>query len=266
VPNARGSNKARRLPQLWPSGQLASPWVKWSYESMPWDFWLIFVALGVVIPWRGRVRLKRLLAQPAVETKEKLVLYGTTITVQWIFAGVVAWRAFAGGLTFADLGLGHRATTNLLLWSLAGCVCFGIFQWFNLRRVGRMTGPVPDFMRNLAERVLPRSAVEFGPYVALALTAGVCEEFLYRGFAMAALAHIGIAPWAVVAISSVFFGLAHTYQGRSGVFGTTLLGLLFGIARLYVHSLTPVIAWHAAVDVMAGVAGPRYLLSRGIAR
>jgi len=229
---------------------------------MPWDFWLILFVLGVVIPWRGRVRLKRLLAQPSVDTKEKLVLYATTISVQWVLAGVVAWRSLVRGLTFAGLGLGHRTTTGIVLWSLAGCISFGVFQWFNLRRVGRMTGPVPDLMRSLAERVLPRSAIEFAPYVALAITAGVCEEFLYRGFAMAALANTGISRWTVVGISSVLFGLAHTYQGRSGVFGTTLLGLLFGTARLYVQSLTPVMAWHAAVDVVAGIAGPRYLLSR----
>jgi len=229
---------------------------------MPWDFWLILFVLGVVIPWRGRVRLKRLLAQPSVDTKEKLVLYATTISVQWVLAGVVAWRSLVRGLTFAGLGLGHRTTRGIVLWSLAGCISLGVIQWFNLRRVGRMTGPVPDLMRSLAERVLPRSAIEFAPYVALAITAGVCEEFLYRGFAMAALANTGISRWTVVGISSVLFGLAHTYQGRSGVFGTTLLGLLFGTARLYVQSLTPVMAWHAAVDVVAGIAGPRYLLSR----
>jgi len=231
-------------------------------NEMPWDFWLIFVVLGVVIPWRGHVRLKRLLTLPFVDTKEKLVLYATTICVQWILAGVVAWRSFARGLTFAGLGLGHRTTAGILLWSLVGSLFFGVFQWSNLRRVGRMTGPVADRMRSLAERLLPRSAVEFAPYVALAITAGVCEEFLYRGFVIGALASTGISRWTVVAISSVLFGLAHTYQGRSGVFGTTLLGLLFGTARLHVQSLMPAMAWHAAVDVVAGIAGPRYLLSR----
>ena len=235
-------------------------------SEMPWDFWLTFLVLGIVIPWRGQVRLKHLLAQPAVDTKEKLVLYATTISVQWILAGIVAWRSSVRGLTFVDLGLGHAFTMSIVLWSLVGCIFFGVFHWFNLRRVARMTGPVPDLMRSLAERVLPRSAVELAPYVALAITAGVCEEFLYRGFAMAALANTGISRWTVVGISSVLFGLAHTYQGRSGVFGTTLLGLLFGTARLYVQSLTPMMAWHAALDVVAGIAGPRYLLSRQIYR
>jgi membrane protease YdiL (CAAX protease family) len=233
---------------------------------MPWDFWLILFVLGVLIPWRGRLRLQHLLALPVVDTKEKLALYGTTIAFQWVLMGVVAWRAFARGLTSADLGFGHRVGWELVVWSVVGALLLGAFQWFNLRRVGRMRGAIPDFMRKLAERVLPRGSVEFVPYCALAVTAGVCEEFLYRGFVMGGLNRAGVYPWAVVGISSVLFGLAHIYQGRSGVVGTTMMGLVFGIARLAFSSLLPVMVWHSAVDVAAGIAGPRYLLKGYVAQ
>ncbi len=225
---------------------------------MPWDFWLIFLILGVVIPWRGRVRLRRLLAEPSPNTKQKIVLYGTTIVSQWLLAGVVVWRALARGLTGAELGLHRTVTAELVFLSLAGSVLFGAFQWFNLRRVSRMTGAVPDFMRKLAERLLPGNPVEFAPYCALAVTAGVCEEFLYRGFAMAALSRAGMAPWAVVTSSSILFGLAHAYQGKSGVAGTSLMGFVFGTSRLLWLSLIPVVIWHTTVDLVAGIAGPKY--------
>jgi membrane protease YdiL (CAAX protease family) len=227
---------------------------------MPWDFWLIFLVLGVLIPWRGRVRLQRLLALPAIGTKDKIVLYGTTIAFQWILFGVVAWRAVARGLTTAELGLGRHITPELLLLSLAGGVLLGGFQWFNLRRLGHLTGRVPDFMRKLGERLFPTKPVELAPFCALAVTAGVCEEFLYRGFAMAALSHAGIIAWGVVAISSVLFGLAHTYQGKNGVVGTMLIGFIFGASRLAFQSLIPAMVWHSVVDLVAGIAGPRYLL------
>jgi len=227
---------------------------------MPWDFWFIFLILAVVIPWRGRVRLQRLLAQPTIGTHERLALYGSTIAVQWLLLGLVAWRALARGLTASELGLGGRMTFELFFLSLVGAALLGTFQWFNLRRVSRMTGPVPEFMRKLAERLLPGKPVELAPYCALAITAGVCEEFLYRGFAMAALGRAGVFPWAVVLITSLLFGLAHTYQGKSGVLGTMLMGIVFGIARLFFQGLIPVIVWHAAVDVVAGIAGPKYFM------
>lgn len=226
---------------------------------MPWDFWLIFLLLTVVIPWRGRVRLRRLLAQPVVDTKEKLVLYGSTIGFQWLLMGLVAWRAFVRGLSAEHLGIARPISLELALFTIVGAGLVGVFQWFNLRRVGRMTGGVPEFMRQLGERILPKTRVEFTAYCALCVTAGVCEEFLYRGFAMAALTRVGIAPWGVVVLSSVLFGLAHTYQGKSGVLGTALMGLLFGVARLAVGSLMPVTVWHSTVDLVAGIAGPKYL-------
>ena len=228
---------------------------------MPWDFWLIFLLLGVVIPWRGRARLERLLAKPAIGTLEKLILYGSTMAFQWIALGAVAWRALGRGLTPAELGLEHQRTAELLAAGLLGAGVLGGFQWFNLQRISHMTGPTPQLMRKLAERILPTKPVELGPYCALAVTAGVCEEFLYRGFAMAALQRAGLPVWLVLVLTAALFGLAHAYQGRSGVMATSLMGILFGFGRLAFHSLGPVTVWHTGVDIVAGIAGPRFLLS-----
>ncbi len=101
--------------------------------------------------------------------------------------------------------------------------------------------------------------MELLPYLALAITAGLCEEFLYRGFAMAVLANLGLRTWLVVVLSSVLFGLAHSYQGRGGIVMTMVVGLVLGTSRTAFGSLVPAVFWHSAVDVVAGTAGPRYL-------
>ena len=80
-------------------------------------------------------------------------------------------------LDASELGLDRRFTLGLWLTAVVGSVLLGVLQWFNLRRVSRLTGPAADFMRRLAERLLPGNAVELLPYCALAITAGVCEEF-----------------------------------------------------------------------------------------
>jgi membrane protease YdiL (CAAX protease family) len=125
-----------------------------------------------------------------------------------------------------------------------------------MRRLGTKA---PEVLKALAERVLPQSTAELRPFLALAVTAGICEEFIYRGFAMAVFTRAGLASWGVVLASSVLFGLAHLYQGRGGFLGTMILGTLFGIARIGYDSIVPVVLWHIAVDVVAGVVGPRYL-------
>jgi membrane protease YdiL (CAAX protease family) len=226
---------------------------------MPWDIWLIFFVLGLILPWRGRVRMKKLLAMPHVSTMERLGLYASTIAFQWFAVAVVAWRARAHGFTASQLGLTIQDRARILVASIVGAATIAALQWLNLRRVGKIPVEARGSLQAIAERILPQSTVELLPYLALAITAGLCEEFLYRGFAMAVLAHVGLQTWAVVLLSSVLFGLAHSYQGRGGIVMTLLIGLLLGTSRIAYESLVPAIFWHSAVDVVAGTAGPRYL-------
>ena len=227
---------------------------------MPWDFWLIFLFLSVVIPWRGYTRLKKLLERPSVDTKEKLVLYALTIAFQWMLVGLVAWRSLVRGLTIEGLGLGPQDWLGLGVSGLFGAIVIGGLQWLNLKRIGRMEGDAPELLRKLANRLLPVNILEYLPYSALAITAGVCEEFVYRGFAVAAFSKAGLPLWLVVIASSILFGLAHAYQGRSGIISTGIFGVLLAIARLGFGSLVPVMMWHAGLDLAAGIAAPRYML------
>lgn len=198
---------------------------------------------------------------PHVGAMERIVLYASTIAFQWVITAVVAWRAWVHGYTAMELGLTMREGPRLAVVSIVGALTITTLHWLNLRRVGRMPPNTRGRIQSIAERILPQSIVELLPFLALAITAGLCEEFLYRGFAMAVLTRLGAVAWAAVLASSVLFGLAHLYQGRGGLVSTMIVGIILGIGRVVYGSLVPVIFWHAAVDVVAGVAGPRYLLN-----
>ncbi len=230
---------------------------------MSWDVWLIFFVLGVILPWHGRMRMKKLLAVPRVSPTARLVLYASTIAFQWVAVAIVAWRAGAHGFTAFQLGLTIHDQSRIFVSAIVGALTIAALQWLNLRRVGNLPVEARGSLQALAERILPQSTVELLPYLALAITAGLCEEFLYRGFAMAVLLHVGLPAWATVLLSSVLFGLAHSYQGRGGILMTLVIGLVLGSSRLAYESLVPAIFWHSAVDVVAGTAGPRYLTPKG---
>lgn len=59
------------------------------------------------------------------------------------------------------------------------------------------------------------------------------EEVVFRGFLMTETARLlGTSPWATainVVLGAVVFGLAHGYQGRSGVLSTGVAGALLGL-------------------------------------
>jgi len=164
----------------------------------------------------------------------------------------VAWRAWAHGYTASQLGLALHDRTRLIVASIVGAATIAAFQWLNLRRVGKVPLERRGPLQAIAERILPHSTVELLPYLALAITAGLCEEFLYRGFGMAVFSRLGLQGWEVVLLTSILFGLAHSYQGRGGIVMTLLIGLILGMSRIAYDSLLPAVFWHSAVDVVAG--------------
>ncbi|MGY1711389.1 CPBP family intramembrane glutamic endopeptidase [Geodermatophilus sp. SYSU D00758] len=99
--------------------------------------------------------------------------------------------------------------------------------------------------------LLPRTRAERRLFTLVGITAGICEEWLYRGFLLAVVAAVLGSPPAVVLVvaGAVAFGLAHAYQGVAGVVATGILGGVF--AWLYVDTgslLLPVVL-HVLVDL-----------------
>ena len=64
------------------------------------------------------------------------------------------------------------------------------------------------------------------------LLAAFGEEFIWRGFLLRQLGEAGRGfsmPWVLgVVVTSLLFGLVHTYQGHRGVFETTISSLILG--------------------------------------
>jgi uncharacterized protein len=233
---------------------------------MPWDFVLILFVLGVLVPWRGAMRIKRLLAQPVLTTSERLSLYGSTIAFQWLIVVIVAWRAFSRHLTPEELGLIASAPWRTALITVILTVALCASQWAGLRRIGRSPEDQHGFMFRFTERIMPHSPPEALVFTALACTAGVSEEFLYRGFVFAVVVRVighSMFPALVTAvlISSALFALGHLYQGRRGIVTTFVVGILFSGVRIWSGSLVPSVVTHIAADLVAGLCAPRLLRS-----
>ena len=89
--------------------------------------------------------------------------------------------------------------------------------------------------------------------VLLAVTAGFCEELLYRGWLWRFFSDLTGHLWIAALLSAIAFGFAHAYQGRSGIISTGIVGLLFSLPVLLANSLVPVQVIHAGIDLMNGL-------------
>jgi membrane protease YdiL (CAAX protease family) len=109
-------------------------------------------------------------------------------------------------------------------------------------------------------RIAPLTIGDWFWYVPLALSAGICEEFLYRGYALHVVAALTHSMVAGVVLSTAAFGLAHAYQGRRGVIGTAIFGLFFAMIVVVWGSIWPCIIGHALQDLIGG-----FIVSRRLA-
>jgi CAAX protease family protein len=117
------------------------------------------------------------------------------------------------------------------------------------RRPGQGRHAEPAVHATLA--LLPRTTAERRLFTLVGVTAGVCEEWLYRGFLLAVVAAVGggLPTPALVGIGALAFGLAHAYQGVAGIVTTGVLGGLMAGLYLGTGSLLLPVVLHALIDL-----------------
>jgi membrane protease YdiL (CAAX protease family) len=148
----------------------------------------------------------------------------------------------------ADLGL--RAPSGAGFWiSLALAAAVAAALVLQLRAVERSEELRREVRPSLGGTLvlLPRTAEEGRTFAALSLTAGLCEELLYRGWLIGWLAPFTGMPAAAV-LSTAAFGAAHLYGGRSLALRATAMGAVLCALFLLSGSLWVSILLHAFVD------------------
>jgi membrane protease YdiL (CAAX protease family) len=227
---------------------------------MPWDFAVILAVMGIVVPWRGFQRIRELLRAPELSSDERVAVYFSTMIVQWPATLVVLWRAFARGLRFEQLGLALPDPQFTLAVTVVLSAVLVAVQFTGLKRMARLPLERQGLLGEIARKLMPATPRERRVFLLLVVTVALCEELLYRGFALAAFDD----AFAAVALSGAFlssalFALAHVYQGTRGIVMTFFVGLLFAGARQYTGSLLPCVVAHFLADLVAGFSAPRLL-------
>jgi membrane protease YdiL (CAAX protease family) len=145
-----------------------------------------------------------------------------------------SWKDLAVDLTIA-----------LPFWVLWEGVAYGT-HWLIDSRV------TASAVAKTVDSLLPKSFTEIVIWIAISMTAGICEELAFRGFLQREFhALTGNIAVAVVA-QGVVFGLFHAYQGWRNVVVITVLGILFGALAAWRGNLRVNIITHAWADIWEG--------------
>jgi membrane protease YdiL (CAAX protease family) len=203
---------------------------------------VVLVAIPVVAIWRARAddpdRMQ--------ERRLKHARYSRAMVILWAITALALYALRLYGLGPADVGV--RAPNEP--WEYcAGLIVPAFFVFIN---AGRQTVS-SDYLRKVG-RVIPVDASDWIWFVPLSATAGLCEEFLYRGYALTQIGALTGSLAAGVVLSTAAFGLAHVYQGRMGVVGTSITGALYAAVFLLTGSVVPCMIGHFVQDIFGGLA------------
>ena len=197
---------------------------------------ILLLALPLMSMLTGR-RIRTATAGPFT----KLWRYARTIVILWSLTALAWYALRLHGLAAADVGVRppHHPLDALL--GLAFVALMLIFA--SARRSFE-----PEYRRAISA-VVPATRAEWLAFVPLAVSAGICEEFLYRGYALYVIAAMTGSVWIAALLSSLAFGLGHAYQGKAGMIGAAVAGLFYACVFLYTGSLLPCMLGHFVQDI-----------------
>jgi membrane protease YdiL (CAAX protease family) len=167
----------------------------------------------------------------------------------WVVAGagVVLWSF--EGRSFGELRL--AIPEGWRIWVIIGLIAaVAIIYGRSIRRIARSKRIKVGDPRVF--QLSPQTNAELASFMALSLSAGVCEEFVFRGFLISAFQPL-IGLWGAAAVSVVVFALAHAYEGTRGIISTGLVGLFFTLVVLVLGSLLAAMVIHVLIDVAEGL-------------
>ena len=219
----------------------------------PWWHTAVFLALTAAITIGGALYQHAMRAHPAAaQTHPQVVpLYVSLLLLEWGLYRFVAKAGLARtGTRMAEL-IGRR-------WTNAG----DVFRDLGLAALlwGAFTGVsaawarfMPSDQATSIGNLLPHGPLESTLWIALSISAGICEEIVFRGYLQRQFAAWTGSRWLAWALQAIVFGVGHGYQGVRSCALIVIYGLLFGLLARWRRSLLPGILGHALTDLLSGL-------------
>jgi len=214
--------------------------------------WHTVFLLALVTAWSawayfGTLRMR------AAQNPHRAAMYVFTILWEWSIVAYIAWGAKRHGSSLRELIGGKWNDWKAPLKDIGIAAGFWLMALvvLGVTSVALHANKAGQDIRYL----LPQNQMEILLWILTSITAGICEEVIFRGYFQRQFsAWTGNEP-AGVLLSAAVFGEAHIYQGWRSTMVILVYGLLFGILAEARKSLRPGMMTHAWHDGFAGLVG-----------
>jgi uncharacterized protein len=232
-----------------PADQGADKWPVPIQPVAPWWHTAIVIAVILGVSALGGVRAGR-----SSLGQHHIRHYALTMAWEAVLAGLAWWGIRMRGIPARQLLGKRRAGADawlkdfgaaLIFWLMAVIVLAAISSLLRLLHLVHLQKAVIAFA--------PQTAWEVLLWVALSITAGIVEEFVFRGYLLQQFASIGGRLWVGVLVSSLLFGGAHGYEGMGSMIAIVAYGAMFCALAVQRKSLRAGMLAHAWHDSITGI-------------
>ncbi len=236
-----------------PAGEPVSAYARFRLQSGNGNFrtsaltWVSVIFLLIVYPGISMIgtgddptALLKSLNQGMV-----LILLLSTIMFQWIVFLLNYVSMYREQTGLAGIGL-RRIRLLDFGWAFA----FLLAAFAVMSGVEWVLGQIGLPLSGEVGVLIPKDPFGKVVWVAVAATAGFCEEVAFRGYLMTRLRLLGrMNSWILPTIlSTVAFAACHSYQGWSGFIAIVIYGVLFSLLFIRTGSLWPAVIAHFLWD------------------
>jgi len=216
---------------------------------------IVMLAIIVVgLPLEGLLTVKNTRARlrsgaPGVRvthyTSTIMLLWGVSLPI------LVMWAVSERGWD----ALGFQIQTGmmpLIGWILAALMtAFFIYQFVLVSASEKVRQQFRDGLLkdDVMAGFMPNTADERHLFNLLAITAGITEEIIFRGYLIWAFS-LFLPIWAAAIGSLLVFTILHIYQGAKNLLPIFLMGALVTLIFVLSGSIWPAIAVHVFVDIL----------------
>jgi CAAX protease family protein len=220
--------------------------------AAPWIHTAGFIAILLVYSYLGALAQRR-----PVHHANHIYLYLGTIVWEWLLVGYIVLGIRRRGVRLRDLVAGRWKSATDVLRDIAVAIGFWFVSMLILGLIARALGlggaGAETEVKNKLGALIPATKAELALFIVVSLTAGFCEEVMFRGYLQrqfAALTRVG--PAAIV-LQGIFFGLGHGYEGSARMIVIAVYGVMFGMLAVWRKSLRPGMISHAMHDSLSGI-------------
>jgi membrane protease YdiL (CAAX protease family) len=186
----------------------------------------------------------------------RLVSYATVLALEWFLTAFIWLGIRPRRMRLRELIGGSWPSLWAVLRDLGVAILFLIAANVVLTALGYLLRATPSAsMRS----IFPNGPTEIVVYLFLALTAGICEEIIFRGYLQNQFAALTKSRAAGLLLQGVAFAAAHGYQSRQFIFIIAVYGCLFGLLAYWRRSLRPGMTAHFLNDAIGGLVTRHFL-------